>query len=301
MLQAKVPVWVVYAFIAYFFAFMFMTLALLFWQAKRRKERPPEKFKLLRAPGETLRRRVQQADENLFWYGLVGAFVPLVFGWLVLLVAVRLPKNLVLPIAGVAILVFIGSLVATTARLLHFMRRRRNDFLGYLGERAVAESLDALRGQGYHIFHDVPADGQRSDFNLDHIVVGPTGVTVVETKTRRKRSNCQNGREEHVVTFDGRHLTWPWGEDRCGCDQSVANADWLRKWLKKQIDLHVDPKPVVAFPGWFVTERAIGAWRVANPKMLPGIVTQWKPQPLSPEQIDLIRRQLDSLCRDVED
>ena len=72
MLQAKVPIWALYAFGGYCLLFMAVTVAILFWQTMRRKERPPEDFKLLRGPGETLRRRVQKADENLFWYFFSG-------------------------------------------------------------------------------------------------------------------------------------------------------------------------------------------------------------------------------------
>jgi hypothetical protein len=35
--------------------------------------------------------------------------------------------------------------------------------------------------------------------------------------------------------------------------------------------------------------------------MVPEIIRKWKPQPLGHEQIDLISRQLDERCRDVED
>jgi len=65
--------------------------------------------------------------------------------------------------------------------------------------------------------------------------------------------------------------------------------------------LHVDPRPILALPGWWVTERLVGAFRITNDKLLPAIVRDWKPQPLTPEQIDLISRQLDERCRDVED
>src|SRR5262245_10397860 len=91
MFDAKVPVWAVYAFVAYLFAFMLVTGLLYIWRTARRKERPPEKFKLLRGPGETLRRRVQKADENLSLYVFGGAFAPFFVAWLVLLLAVRLP------------------------------------------------------------------------------------------------------------------------------------------------------------------------------------------------------------------
>jgi Nuclease-related domain len=301
MLQHKVPIWMFYAFIAYFSVFMIAVGAVFIWQINRRKERPPEKFKLLRGPGETLRRRVLRLDENLFWYFVAGALVPLVLAWSVLIVAIRLPKNLILIGAVLALLVLVVALIVAATVLLRLMRRRRNDFLGYLGERAVAESLDTLREKGYRVFHDVPANGRETDFNLDHVVVGRTGVSIVETKARRKRKRCKEGRQEYEVIFDGKRLIWPWGEDRSGCNQVLAQADWLGKWLERRIALHVDPKPILALPGWFVIERKIDAFRVANHKMLPSLITQWRPQNLTPEQVDLISRQLDEHCRDVED
>lgn len=169
-----------------------------------------------------------------------------------------------------------------------------------LGERAVAEQLDVLRTEGFRVFHDVPAEGLEKKFNVDHVVVGPTGVAAVEVKTRRKKRGIA-GREEHVMTFDGQRLIWPWGEDRCGIDQAQSQAEWLRAFIEKRTGLKVQPKPVLAFPGWYVTERVIGDLRVANHKWVPKIVRDWKPQPLSADQIDLICRQLDERCRDVED
>ena len=270
------------------------------WSIARKKDRPPEKFKLLRSPGETQRRRVQKADENLFSYFYGGAFVPLVIASLVLLLAIRLPKRLVPVGAAVAAILFLVSTVCAVIVLLRFLNRRRNDLLGYLGERAVAEHLEQLKSEGYRIFHDVPCEGRKKNFNIDHVVVGKTGVTAIEVKTRRKKKG-RAGFEEHVVTYDGQRLIWPWGEDRCGIDQLIAESDWLRKFIHSRTGLHVDPKPILALPGWWVTERVVGSFRVANHKVLPAIVSDWKIQPLTPEQIDLISRQLDERCRDVED
>jgi hypothetical protein len=80
-----------------------------------------------------------------------------------------------------------------------------------------------------------------------------------------------------------------------------AEADWLRDFIAKRTGLHIEPKPILAFPGWWVTERAAGVFRVSSHKLLPAIIRDWKPQPLTAEQIDLISRQLDERCRDVED
>lgn len=292
--------WAVYLVVAYFLSFVLLAAGLFLWWAKRRKERPPEKFKLLRGPGETQRRRVQKADDEMFFYFFVAAFSPLVLFWLLLLGLARIPRNFALVGAAIAVLIFVGGLLIACARLFQFLRRRRNDLIGYLGERAVAECLEPLKAQGFRVFYDVPAEGRRKNFNIDHVVVGPSGVTAIEVKTRRKKRG-RPGREEHVVKFDGQRLVWPWGEDRCGIDQLQSETEWLREFIHMRTGLRVNPKAILALPGWYVTEGVVGAFRVANHKLVPTIVREWNPQPITPEQIDLISRQLDERCRDVED
>jgi hypothetical protein len=299
-MTSNLPIWVFYAVGAYFFGFMVIVGSLFWWRIHRRKERPPEKFKLLRGPGETLRRRVQKADDDLALYVWLGAFAPLFLGWGVLLLAAHLPKAFVLAGASLALAVFGGTLLLAGFLLFRFFHRRRNDFLGYLGERLVAEYLEPLVGQGYRVFHDVPAEGRQKKFNLDHVTVGPTGVAVIETKTHRKKKGRQ-GFPEHEVTSDGNRLIWPWAEEDLNIRQVQAEADWLREWIQKKTAIRVNPKPILVIPGWYVKERAIGAVRVTNQKLLAGMVVQWKPDPLTDEQVDLICRQLDDVCRDVED
>jgi hypothetical protein len=300
MFTRNIPVWTVYAFVAYFVAFVLLAGGLFLWWAIRRKERPPEKFRLLRGPGETQRRHVQKADEDMFLYFVVSAFAPLLAAGLILVIAARMPKSLIVPAAASALVAFIGVLIICARRLWRFLRRRRDDLLGYLGERAVAEYLDPLRESGFRIFHDVPCEGRKRNFNIDHVAVGPSGVAAIEVKTRRKKKG-RAGFEEYVVTYDGQQLVWPWGEDRCGFDQVLAQADWLREFINKRTGLRVDPKPILALPGWFVKENSVGAFRIASHKIVASIVTQWRPQPLTAEQIDLISRQLDERCRDVGD
>ena len=51
---------------------------------------------------------------------------------------------------------------------------------GGQGERHTARLLDRLTGDGYVVFHDLAVPG--SDANLDHLVIGPTGVFVIDSK-----------------------------------------------------------------------------------------------------------------------
>lgn len=53
---------------------------------------------------------------------------------------------------------------------------------GARSEEAVGETLGALTGEGYAVLHDIP---QKFAGNIDHLVSGPSGVYMIETKHRR--------------------------------------------------------------------------------------------------------------------
>lgn len=55
---------------------------------------------------------------------------------------------------------------------------------GAAGEQATARALAGVEGDGWTVFHDVRPPGKR--WNLDHVLVGPAGVVVVETKQWRR-------------------------------------------------------------------------------------------------------------------
>jgi hypothetical protein len=57
---------------------------------------------------------------------------------------------------------------------------------GARSEQAVGETLAALTGEGYAVLHDIP---QEFAGNIDHLVSGPSGVYMIETKNR----GYQNG------------------------------------------------------------------------------------------------------------
>jgi hypothetical protein len=51
---------------------------------------------------------------------------------------------------------------------------------GAAGERRTARLLDRLTREGYVVFHDLAVPG--SDANVDHLVIGPTGLFVIDSK-----------------------------------------------------------------------------------------------------------------------
>lgn len=58
---------------------------------------------------------------------------------------------------------------------------------GWLGERAVAKGLSRLDPRTYHTFHDlyVPRPDGHGTTQIDHVVVSPFGIFVIETKNYR--------------------------------------------------------------------------------------------------------------------
>jgi hypothetical protein len=287
------PIW--------FLAFVVAVVFILRWQVNRKGRRPPVAFKLRRGPGEQLRRRIAAFDENMLNGSIQLAIVPVVVGASTIWLVARAGEAWTAEALGLGLFTFSASAIAAGAWAIKKLHERRNLLLGYLGERTVGEALEPLMVDGYRIFHDVPAEGRGKEFNLDHVAVGRTGVTVIETKTRRK-GRVRPGFKDHEVTFDGKRLVWPWGEDSHGIDQAVAEADYLRKWIKTRVNIDIPVKAILTLPGWWVNEKpAKLPIRVVNSKILPDVIRGRGERVLTDEQIDLIARQLDLVCRDVED
>jgi type III secretory pathway component EscS len=244
-----------------------------------------------------------KSDENLALHLIWSALAPIGAASLVLMVVGKLQPLTWTTFGvgvGVAVLVFIVVLVVALRWQLRGLKRYRDDLLGYLGEREVAEHLMPLLARGHRVFHDVPAKGAKSDFNLDHVAVGPSGVALIETKTRRK-GRARPGMKDHVVTYDGNQLIWPWGEDRHGLEQAIAEANWLGKLIHERTGIDTPVKPILALPGWWVESKARGVVTVVNSKNVAAAVEGKGQRVLSDEQVDLVSRQLDVLCRDVTD
>lgn len=293
-----------YVVIAYVVIFSVFTVGTWVWHIKRRRQRPPIQFKFLRGPGESLRRRVAKFDENGLFY-LAGAAlapptisIPVIISFQDVWEITTWERFYIR--AGIAAALFIGSLVLSLRWLFARLDRWRSDYLGYLGERAVGEALAPLAGNGYHVFHDIPAVAGKKRFNIDHAVVGPTGLFAIETKTRRK-GRAREGYEEHKVAYDGRRLDWPWGYDDFGLRQAEARAKWLSEELDKIPRFGLVAKPVLALPGWYVVPKGFGPVAVLNQKQLVGAIMKSNGQNLTQDQIDTLARQLDAKCRDVED
>ncbi len=286
---------------SYFLLFMGLLAGTVYWRKKTRKERSPfpDNTKLLRGPGETLRRKLAELDEQLLHNFFTALLAPLLVGLALAWIATRFSGASAIAWLAIIAVALLASLVFSVRRLASGLDRWRNTWLGYYGERIVAESLEPLKAEGFRIFHDIPAGDALAPFNLDHVLVGPSGVFAIETKTRRK-GRARAGFAEHQIIYDGQVLAYPWGEDRYGLDQALRQARWLEQHLATLLGQPTPVQPILTFPGWMVITRARGAVTVLNPKQIPAAVALRGAPVLDERQLDLIARQLDARCRDVE-
>ncbi len=123
--------------------------------------------------------------------GLLRAFWPLL---VVCLASGYLLRALLpFPALGVSQVGFLLLLVAAaTAMLLVWGDRRLGNFLkGAKGEEWVAHEL-AFLGPDYSVFNGMRLGGGKQNF--DHIVVGPSGVFVIETKNWKGSVEFRDGK-----------------------------------------------------------------------------------------------------------
>src|SRR3954453_5632477 len=76
---------------------------------------------------------------------------------------------------------------------------------GAEGEESTARVLGALSAEGWRIFHDVRWPG-RAQANIDHVVVGPSGVFVLDTKSWVGRVDIRPGQLRQDGKRRSRHV-----------------------------------------------------------------------------------------------
>ena len=259
------------------------------WRRKRKGERPPLSEKLLRPPGYSLQRKLEELnDAFMTWFMAAFLFSLLV----VIFPQIRL-ADVWAPFISLVIFGLIA--VACTLVALRKLNQIHNHRWGLLGEQAVAEQLQSLAASGYRVFHDIQKDGKG---NIDHAVVGPAGVFAIETKYRTKQPG-KAGEQDHKAEFDGSKIQFPSGYDTKAPEQARQNARWLANKLSKATGKPVTVQPIVALPGWWVTLKANSDVKVLSGKQIPGFIAR-EPAQLSDQVIQQISHQLEQRCRDVE-
>lgn len=275
---------------------LFGLVRLWAWEENRKKRRKPSKEKLLRSPGEYLRMQIEANDEKLLMALVILCSVPTT------IVATFFSPNKPAHINWIEFepAVCVGGIIvlAAVGRMIHLLRKGRDLRLGYSGERAVGEELNKLMLDGFQVFHDVPFD----KYNIDHVVVGSSGVYAVETKARSKGGVSKKSKlKDYELVYDGKVICYPCGStDTEHLEQARINGKSLADFLSKSTGEVVGMEAILTYPGWYVLRQGRGDVHVLSPKEIRKCVVRNGPPVLSDQRIRQIVHQLDQKCRTVE-
>ena len=249
---------------------------------------------LIRSPGQTLMRRLDQINQEIGIILLYLLSVPL-FIYAAYMTQLYFGQKEIsaVGIAIVAILC-ITFMAYFLYKLVTFIRKKRTIRTAYDSQVAVAQELNQLMRDGYHVYHNVPGD----NFDIDHVIVGNTGVFAVETKTQAQPKSA-NRVEDKTVTYDGRALYFPKGDDWKTIDLAKQQASWLSTWIQQSVGEPVAVRAVVVVPGWYVKRISADGIPVINPQQFSSLFTYIKPRHLTQETITRIVTQMEQKCREA--
>jgi hypothetical protein len=195
-------------------------------------------YDLERRPGEFAARRASR-QSTIVW-AIAGVLLVLAF------VAV------VLAVSGRAT-VLTSVLVIVAALALRRVGFKRVDtavrwLTGARAEISVGEELDLLKHEGYDVWHDLD---HLVGGNIDHVIAGPTGVYMVETKARAYlESHLPRAKRHAKVVSDRLGGVWvtpvicihrPTAEPFETQGVWIVPKHCINDWIRAQRNRTVDP------------------------------------------------------------
>jgi len=275
---------------------LFPYLVWAYWRRGVNRTRPrPDK--LLSGPGDLQRQHIAELD----WSIAVAAI------WLVAIPVAAIGVFLAPKLVGVASVDRLEQITAAGLALLLLLfplfsligkcRERAARRLRLEAQLTAGREINLLLREGFHVFHDVPAGSD----NVDHVVVGLSGVFAVES-LGRPVPNLGRGIIDAKVIYDGENLFFPPNNarDSEASKQSRRQAIAMERRLSDVLGRSVQVRPALALPGWFVEKKRpddlILLYGQANhyARILRGTTV------LSPELVGEIVGYLDALCRGVD-
>ena len=249
---------------------------------RKAKTKTPLKARALQNPGESIGleiRRLLVEDYTIYLF-FAALFIFLAFYEWIRWFFKSPPFPLITTgLAGI-ITIYSAFKVKQIKRKLHNLKQGRE------GEKAVGQYLESLRVAGYQVLHDVPGE----NFNVDHVLIGETGIYAIETKTISKPA-----KGKAIVEYDGKKIIVNgFIPDRDPLVQTKASAGWIRELLRESTGKDLAVRGVVLYPGWYISgqPRNVEVW-VLNPKSLPAFI-EHENRVISPEDVHLFTYHL---CR----
>ncbi|WP_309380623.1 nuclease-related domain-containing protein [Cerasicoccus frondis] len=263
--MASMAIRIFFAFILSLPAMWFAGWAFLDYRKKKTSARPFSND-TSRPPGESTRRKL----EDLQWDYVGKLLFIFMLAWLsifLFLLAPRVPTDpnaefniwtFLFVITALAVLFFTGFWQSVKLRAL--LKKVAAYSLGFDGERHVGQALNRQmrRPEVSCVYHDFVFERAGKKFNIDHVVAGPGGVFVIETKTRRKPLDADQ-KPNYKVRYDGQRLHFPQVSTDEPIAQAQANARTFAEWLSGQLGHQISVTPIIVIPGWWIDYQNQGS------------------------------------------
>lgn len=187
-------------------------------------------YEVDRRPGAWVREQTARRERRI-WIGIAVGFL-VTGGFLALAIGRH--------VSIAASAAFLAAVLLVRPYVDGYVDRHARLRSGTRAEVAVGETLEQLRRDGWTVMHDIERPSQA---NLDHIVSGPNGVFLIETKARR---------------YEDRHLARVKG-------QAAWLHDQLSVWVTPVICIHAQRgRPFRAKGVWIVPLSELLEWLQAQ-------------------------------------
>jgi hypothetical protein len=175
-------------------------------------------------------------------------------------------------------------MAAAHLRAAEAERARADAFAaGGRGETLTGQVLDRLTARRFVVLHDRHWPGTRRS-NIDHLVVGPSGVFVVDTKSWAGTVAVGGG----MLSCDGEAR-----DDEV--DKVLAQAEAVEDVLTVDGLAPLEVVPLMAFSRAHGLSARLGRVRLTSPDLLAGLVVE-RGHRLTDGQVDLLARRLEEAC-----
>lgn len=278
----------------------FILLAALSYVKKKEASRrvSPLTEELFRTPGFSLQQQIDNAQwtlmESLLMIPALTAIVPM----FVFLQAKAESKPLSLVSWVPIIILIVPGVIYYGRKFFKQVKKVERLRLAYACEVALGQKLEQIvrpDDRPYRVFHDIFFD----DFNVDHIVIGPNGVFVIETKGRSKP--ITNGDKQFKVRVEKDALHFPKHTEHKPITQTRNNVKAVRNWLSSATGFDVPVGGVLVIPGWFIEQKQrLTAPYIMNSAQLSSQFSYLRAGSLDMGQIKAIAHQVSQRVQDVD-
>lgn len=272
------------------------TITLIKRRYQARKANPLTK-NLLRPAGYSLQKQIFDKQLDLFSQICVIPLIVTLIALQILLMQTLTHRQLSwFDISSLTVIacIAIGYEAYQAIRSARTIQRLR---LGHDCEMAVGQELEhAIRPleHPFRIYHDIPFP----DFNIDHLVIGKTGVFVIETKGRSKP--VEDGDKQFKVRYENNALHFPNHVETKPLEQTKAAVESVRRWLSEATGFDVPVAGILVLPGWYVElKQRPTCTYVVSGSALPSVFNQLKVGSLEFGQVKAISYQVEQRVRDV--